>query len=290
MPDSLTSEPGLRLILIGIAVLCAAMGFLRGLGRLVMTGLSLAAGAAAALAWYRYMPAACIHWWGRNPAEFISWGAIASGLFTVWFSRRFLHAVVRGGNPLSLTGSARMTGGILGFIPALLLLWGGALAVRWTGAAGHLRQIEEATKTGDPGPLDQTAVFDRLSLALRRGAVGDFLNRTDPLNAQESGTLGALLVLMNNPGVWERTVHHPLAGAVVVQPAFRRLRDDRDVLHALSFSHYSRLLALPEMDTALRDPGLRERLLGLDLETVLHEVISGRMSHGPPRAAVVPED
>lgn len=289
MLDQLTSEPNLRLIMIGIAVLCAVMGFLRGIGRLILLGLALAAGAAAALAWYRYMPALCISWWGSNPAGFIKWGAIISGVLVMWFARRFLNALLSGDGPGEMDGKRRVRGGLLGFIPALLLLWGGAVAIRWAGAAGNLRQVEEATKKQDATLLDNTDLFDRLSLSLGKGVLGDILSRTDPMSSKASGALGSLLVLMNNQTVWERTVRHPKAGPVVLLPAFRRLRDDKDVTHALSFSHYSRLLALPEIDTALGDQILREAVLGLDMEVILREVISGRSSHGPPRAVVVPE-
>ncbi len=56
------------------------------------------------------------------------------------------------------------------------------------------------------------------------------------------------------------------------KPPFARLCDDNDVGHALSFSHYSRLLALPEMNAALDTPALREAVLNLDFDAALPEV------------------
>ena len=96
MFEQLTSEPTLRYVMIGFAVLCALMGFMRGIGRLLLLGLALAAGAAAALACLRYLPGLSISWFNKNPPQFIQWTAIAVGLVVAWFARRFLNALVSG--------------------------------------------------------------------------------------------------------------------------------------------------------------------------------------------------
>ena len=289
MLEQLTSEPTLRYVMIGFIVLCAAMGFLRGIGRLILLGLALAAGAAAALAWLRYGPGLWISWFGQNPEGVIKYGALALGLAVAWFARRFLNALVSGEGPGPMDRKARMRGGLLGFIPALLLLWGGAVAGRWAGAASRLRHLEQAVEAQDMKPLEDANLLARLGHSLGKGVIGSILNRTDPLSSREAEAAGALLVLQRNPRVWERAVLHPLAGPVILQPPFRVLRDNKDVTYALSFSHYSRLLALPEMDAALDDRTLREAVLNLDLDNVIAEIITGRLSGGPPRAVVVPE-
>ena len=289
MLEQLTSEVSLRYVMIGFAVLCAAMGFLRGIGRLIMLGLALAAGAAAALAWLRYGPALCISWFGKNPEGVIKYGALAAGLAVAWLARRFLNALVTGGGPGPMDGKARVRGGLLGFIPALFLLWGGAVAVRWAGAGSQLKHLEQAVEAQSMEPLESSDLFARLSNSLSKGTLGSILNRTDPMSSHEAAAAGALLVLQRNPNVWERARMHPGVGPIILQPPFLRLRNDNDVRYALSFSHYSRLLALPEMDAALDDRALREAVLNLDLDTVIKEVITGRLSNGPPRAVVVPE-
>src|SRR5687768_10854396 len=93
MLEQLTSEPALRYVMIGFAVLCVVMGFLRGIGRLILFGLAIAAGVAAALVWFRYMPALCIAWFGKNSPGIIQWGAIGTGLVVAWFARRFLNTL-----------------------------------------------------------------------------------------------------------------------------------------------------------------------------------------------------
>lgn len=289
MLEQFTSEPTLRLIVLGFIALCALMGFLRGIGRLILFGLALAAGAAAALAWFRYMPALCISWWGKNPEDFIKWGAVATGLIVAWFARKLLNGIVSGEGAAPLDRRARVRGGLLGLVPALLLAWGGAIAIRWAGAASQLRHLEAAVDAQNMDPLNDSDILSRLSASLGKGTLGSLLNRLDPMSSREAAAAAALLVLQREQHVWVRAQRHMQTGPIFLQEPMRRLRDDRDVQRALSFSHYSRLLALPEMNTALADRALREAVLGLDLETVLPEVITGHMSAGPPRAQPVPE-
>ena len=86
-------------------------------------------------------------------------------------------------------------------------------------------------------PLEDAGLLARLSHSLGNGVIGSILNRTDPPSSREAEAAGALLVLPRNPQVWERAMRHLQAGPVILQPPFRRLRDDKDVEHALSFSH-----------------------------------------------------
>jgi hypothetical protein len=287
--EQLTSEPTLRIVVLGFIALCAVMGFLRGVGRLVLLALALAAGAAAALAWFRYLPALCISWWGKNPEGFIKYGAIGAGLLAAFFARRILNGIVSSDGPGPMDRKTRLRGGLLGLVPALLLVWGGAIAVRWAGAASALRHLERAVDAQSMEPLGEADLPARLSRSLATGLLGSMLNRLDPFGSREAAAAAALLVLQRQPTVWERAVRHPQAGPVMMQESFRRLRNDNDVSHALSFSHYSRLLALPEMDAALDDRVLREALLNLELDRVLEEIVTGRPTGPPPRAVAVPE-
>jgi hypothetical protein len=216
MLDQLTSEPGLRYFMIGFVVLCAAMAFLRGLGRLILFGIALAAGAAAALAWFQFMPALCIAWFKSNPPEFVQWGAVAAGLLVAWLTRRFTQCLVSGEGPGEMDRRTRVRGGLLGLIPAFILLWAGAVVVRWMGTAARLRQVEQAVDAQDVSLLENEPLLARLGRSLMSGTLGEILNRIDPLGSREAGAAATLLVLQRrgtdgrNP-VWERARHHPQA-------------------------------------------------------------------------------
>ena len=285
MIQSLTSEPSLRFIMIGLAALCALMAFLKGMGRLILLALSLAAGGAAAVACYRYLPG--VPSLSELSPQALQYGTLGAGLVVAWLTRRFLGGIVSGGGDVNPERS-RLKSGLLGFIPALLLLYGGAVAARWAGAADYLWHLEQAVEAKDTAPLDKASILARLSRSLTKGMLGDIMERTDPITSRESIAACSLLVLQRQQAVWDRARRHRSIGPAVLLSSFDRLRDDHEVANALSFSHYSRLLALTEVRTALSDAPLRERVLGLELETALGEVITGLQSGGPPRAEVVP--
>jgi hypothetical protein len=286
MLDFVTSEPNLRLFLTSAAILLTIMGCVRGIGRLILMIAALTAGAGAALAWWRYMPGVKIPWWEHTPDEFIKWGALGAGLLVTLFVRRLLNSLFTVGSDLN--PRARLWGGMLGFIPSLVLVWGGAVGVRWAGAASHLRHLEQAVKAKDVQLLNGNDLLAKVSRSMDKGGVGAVLNRTDLMDSREAEAMASLLVLQWDDEVWRRTWRHPQAGPVVLQPSFQRLADDRDVRQAISYSHYSRLLALPEMNIALKNNTLREAVLNLNIDEVLRDVISGQATTGIPRAQVVP--
>lgn len=290
MLTSLISEPNLRLLMVGFAALCTIFGFVKGLGRLLLLGLSIAVGAAAVLAWFRYFPGLCIAWFGEIPVWLTNYGALGAGLIATWFARRFLHALVTGeGGQAPLNQKARVRGGLFGFVPALIMLWLGAIAVRWTGTTAELRAVEAAAKSGNVSDLDNGDLLARLNRSLNQGVLGSILNRIDPVSSREAGALGSILALSHGETAWRRLASDPGAGPILQIESFRRLRNDREVIHALSFSHYSQLLALPEMNAALNDKPLREALLSLDLDSVISTSISGKAPLLTPRAIVIPE-
>ena len=287
MLPQFTSDPALRLILPALTLLLAFTGFLRGLGRLLVLAVSLAAGAAAGMAWFRYGPALCIQWMGSLPVWLVNYGSLITAVVGAWLAHRLLSGLASGAAPVDR--GARMRGGIIGIIPSLLLTWAGAMALRVTGATAGLRELEAAVKSGRVPAGQQAGLLPRMSHSLSTGPVGDVLNRLDPLSTGQTVPLASLLVLRHSEVAWERALRHPEAAPLVQHWAVQRLLRDSDVAHALSFSDYTRLLMLPEMAEALREPVLRAALLDADLPDVLAACITGRgAAEVIPRAIPVP--
>ncbi len=290
MPEQFLTEPNLRLILSGLAVLCAIMGFVRGIGRLLLMGVAVAAGVVAGMAWLRHMPGVDHSWWKGDPEDFIRWGALVAGILAALVVRMVLNVIFSAGTR-SMNRGSRLAGGLLGLIPALLLLWGGAVAIRWAAVAGHLHQVAKAAEENSVAPLDEDSLLFRITRSMDQGVLGDIMNRTDFLNSRESEILGTLLVLQRNESLWrERVITHAQAGPVVLRETFRRLQQDGDVQHAVSEARYGHLLSLPELDVALKDQKFRAALLGLNMEQVLHDVLGGHSPERIPKAILVPEE
>jgi hypothetical protein len=288
MLPQFTNEPALRLILPALTLLLALTGFLRGLGRLLVLAVSLAGGAAAGMAWFRYGPALCIQWFGSLPVWLVNYGSMIAAVVGAWVVHRLVTGLAGGGGPIDR--GARVRGGLIGLIPALVLTWAGAMALRVTGATAGLRELEAAVKGQRAAGVSEPGLLPRVSHSLSTGTVGDLLNRLDPLATGQTVPLASLLVLRHNPVVWDRALRHPQAAVLLQSGAVQRLLRDSDVGNALSFSDYTRLLTLPEMAEALRDPVLRAALLNADMGELLGACITGRS--GPaviPRAIPVPE-
>ena len=90
MLPQFTNEPALRLILPALTLLLALTGFLRGLGRLLVLAVSLAGGAAAGMAWFRYGPALCIQWFGSLPVWLVNYGSMIAAVVGAWVVHRLV--------------------------------------------------------------------------------------------------------------------------------------------------------------------------------------------------------
>ncbi len=293
------TEPNLRLMLMALSALCMVWGIARGIGRLALFAVAVAAGGLAGWAFFRYAPGPLISWLGGFHPDATAWGSVVAGTITAIFVRRFLGALFTGGASV-LTGTGpRMKHGVLSLLPTLLLVWGVAMAARWGGAVARMRWVEAAA--AQPNLIDHPPFLVRLRDAVSTGALGGMLDRVDPLNSAEASTLGSLLTLRRNEDAWAALKKNPELTAAL-KPVLQRLLNDKDVIHSLSFSHYSELMTLPEVAGALANPALRDALRNLPVDQILSAALHGESQAyhpvggptapvgnpaAPPRARVV---
>lgn len=286
---ALTSEPTLRLVLLGFTALCVVWGVAKGIGRLVMLAVSAAAGAAAGWWFFRYAPGALISWLNGFHAEAIQWGSVVCGVLVFWFSQRFLGSLFSGPSIAPAGAGQRTRAGLFSLIPALLLVWGGAMAVRWSGGVARMRWVEEAAVTNRASELKSPPLLAQLRTGVSTGVLGQVLDRVDPFHSREASALGALLALRRNEPAWQNLIRQPRMAALMQADVLRPLLKDNDVLHALSFSHYSKLLTLPELTEAVTSPAVRDALRALPVEEAIRAAIAGSPAlPEAPRAEIVP--
>ncbi len=290
-PSSLTSESGLRLVMLAFAVICVLWGVLRGVGRLVILTLSLAAGIAAYGTFSRYAPGPLISWLNGFHAEAIQWGALICGILAAWCCLRFLTSLFNGPASHPTGAGPRTRAGLFSLIPALLIVWGAAMAVRWSGGVSRMRWVESMVRpgSGSEARKETPPLLIRLRNGVSTGVLGQVLDRVDPFHSRETSALGALLVLRRDEQAWQNLLRQPRLAPLVESGTLRTLSKDNDVLHALSFSHYSKLLTLPELEEAVRSPAVRDALRALPVEDAVLAALSGTAALEPvPRATVVP--
>lgn len=282
------SEPTLRLAMLVFAGVCVVWGVARGIGRLVMMAVSVFAGAAAGWAFFRYAPGPLISWMNGFHAEAVQWGAAVCGVLGFWFCQRFLGSLFHGPGTAPSGAGPRARAGIFSLVPALLILWGAAMAIRYSGGVARMRWVEQAAVTHHAGELKEPPLLAQLRQAVSSGTLGQVLDKVDPFHSREASALGALLALRRNETAWQNLLRQPRMAPLVQSDLLRSLLKDNDVLHALSFSHYSKLLTLPELSEAVTSPVVRDVLRNFPVEDSIRAAIAGTPALPPaPRAEIV---
>jgi len=285
---SLTSEPTLRMAMLAFSGICVVWGVAKGIGRLVKLTVSAALGAAAGWWFFRYAPGPLISWLNGFHADAIQWGAVVCGVLVFWFSQRFLASLFNSESIAPRGAGPRTRAGLFSLVPALLLLWGAAIAIRYSGGVARMRWVEQAATDHSAEEMKTPPLLAQLRAGVSSGVLGEVLDKVDPFHSRETFALGALLTLRRNETAWQNLIRQPRMAQLVQLDILRPLLKDNDVLHALSFSHYSKLLTLPELTEAAVSPAVREALRALPIEDAIRAAIAGTpaLPHAP-RAAIV---
>ena len=285
---NLTSEPTLRLAMLAFAGVCVFWGVARGIGRLVMLAVSVMAGAAAGWSFFRYAPGPLISWLNGFHAEAIQWGAVICGVLAFWFSQRFLGSLFSGPGMVPAGAAQRTRAGLFSLVPALLVLWGAAMAIRYSGGVARMRWVEKAAMTQRAGPPEEPPLLAQLRNGVSTGTLGQVLDKVDPFHSREASALGALLALRRNETAWQNLIRQPRMAPLVQSEVMRALLKDNDVLYALSYSYYSKLLTLPELTEAVTAPAVRDALRALPVEDAIRSALAGTPAlPAAPRAIIV---
>ena len=209
MPFSFTSEPTLRLAMLAFAGVCVLWGVARGIGRLVMLAVSVMAGAAAGWWFFRYAPGPLISWLNGFHAEAIQWGAVASGVLAFWFSQRFLASLFSGPRMVPAGAAQRTRAGLFSLVPALLVLWGAAMAIRYSGGVARMRWVEKAAMTQRVGPPEEPPLLAQLRNGVSTGTNFNGLNAANFVSVGNWAGIGEQL------GVGHSASSDELVGATV---------------------------------------------------------------------------
>lgn len=289
---TLTSEPTLKLAMMGFTAACMVWGVIKGIARMVVLGVSAVAGAVTGWMFFTNAPEGLLKWLNTIHADAPQWGSVLCGLVVFFLIQRFLSGLLSGQFLAPSGGGPRTRAGIISLIPALLVLWCMAMAIRWGGAVSRMKWVETAS-TGKlrPGEVAELPLLAKLRDGLSTGALGDVLDHVDPLHSRDTSTLGAILTLRRNDEAWRNLMAQPEMSDFSRQPVLQHLLRDNNVLHAISFSHYTELLTMPAIKEALASPSVQEALRALPIDTLIRGAIQGETpphrTGPPPRAEIV---
>lgn len=253
MPFAL-SQLNLGTAALMIFVLCAGYVLLRGIWRMLLGTLVLAA--SVGLAFYTWQHAA--EWslavWGK-PAEFISIGLpVIVFLVAMVVLRKVIQFVA---SPFTGAGKApqRFTNLpmrlVFALIPAALLWLLGATVVHH---AGSIAEIRDAADPAKP-PSETSAYLQRMKTAVENALPAAWLKWLDPLSEPARVALAKLIASEAAPEF------EPVIDPATGKPVPRAIRIEDPALDQLAKSqHFSTLLRHPKLTEVLNDPKVRALL------------------------------
>jgi hypothetical protein len=225
---------------------CALLAMMRGFLRMLVGSLVLCASGFAGYAMWRHAPGL--------PIVF----PVLAGLTLFLLLRFVLRSITRpfGGRDEEKRPSPvrRAFTLLFSLVPASLLSFAGATALRNAGSVAEIRRFVDGTDTH--GRLAFTA---ELKAAIDRALPVDWFKGIDPLSEEARVTLAKLIAL-------GETEPPPKAIPVMEEPEIRALIEGDPKLREFARSkRYADILRDPRLDRVMEDPDLRRMLGNLNL-------------------------
>jgi hypothetical protein len=236
-------------------VLCAGYVMLRGIWRMLLGTLVLAA--SAGLAFYVWQHAA--EWslavLGR-PSGFITVGlpciVFVVAMVTIRNAIKFIASPFTGGDdsaPRSFTNLPMRL--VCALIPAGILWLIAATLVHHAGSIAEIREVAEPTKS----PSETSVFLQRMKIAVERTLPAAWLAFLDPLTEPTRLALAKLIATQSTPE------YEPVIDPATGQPVPRAVLVDDPALDGLAKSQdFSTLLRHPKLTEILNDPKVQALL------------------------------
>jgi uncharacterized membrane protein required for colicin V production len=259
---SLESIPQISLgtAAIAIFVICAALTLMRGLTRIFIGSLVIAASAWVGFWAWQNAPAIGIRFVGKPlPWLSIAWPAIAC-LLSFVVLRKLVNFIVRPFGKSTETQKSpirRAFGLLFALVPAGLLSLVGAMLLHHAGSVAEVRHYVDASK-GDTG---YSQLFTSLKASVENAIPSAWIRTLDPSTNHARLNLAKLISASAEDSV------PPKATLILEEPILRAIVVDEKELRGLAREkRFGTLLSHPSLDKALNDPRVKKALDRLDLE------------------------
>jgi hypothetical protein len=245
---------------IAIFVTCAALILMRGLTRIFIGSLVIAASAWVGFWGWQTAPAIGIHYAGK-PLLWLSVGwPLLSGLLTFVVLRMLVNFVV---HPFGKSSDVpkspinRAFGLLFAVVPAGLLCLVGAMLLHHAGSIAEVRHYADAPQ-GDTG---YSKLIASLKASVETAVPASWIKTLDPSGDRARLTLAKLISASAEEQV------PPKALIVLQEPILRAIVVDEKELRGLARDkRFGTLLSHPYLEKALTDPRVKKALDRLDLE------------------------
>lgn len=262
-PDSIP-QISLGTAAILIFALCTGFVVLRGLTRMIVGTLVLAASAWAGFEIWKMAPALSVQWTGASRPWLTTGLPVAAFLSSFLVLGKITNAIInpfRGksgpSRPRSLSGTAVRL--IFALFPTSLIWVIGAAIVHHSGAIAEIQNFSDHKNpaTKDSG---SAGFITRLKPAIESALPASWLARLDPLTQPSRVSLAKLIAAQSDPKfkpVIDPKTGKPIPRAIIV--------DDPELQNLAREGKFGTLLRHPLLTKALADPKIQKLLHDLDL-------------------------
>ncbi|MFD0894864.1 CvpA family protein [Luteolibacter ambystomatis] len=245
-----------------IFIICAVMAAARGIFRILLGSLTLAAAVYVGLWAWRESPTIAIRYTGKPiPWLDIAW-PVAAGLITFIVLRLITNFIAKpfsGGEGSKPSFLGRLLAIPLSLVPASLICAAGIMLVNHVGNLGELRSFaDRGNATKRP---EWAKISEDLKKTITANIPADWMAKLDELTQDRPRlTLAKLITAKAGNEV------PPKAIPVVEGPVLKAIAVDEKRLETLAKDkHYGALLNHPAVNRALNDPKVRQALKEVDL-------------------------
>jgi hypothetical protein len=241
-----------------IFVVCAAYVMLRGMTRMLMGTLVLAASAWIGFRVWQQAPSLSIEWFGK-PLDFVIISLPVAAFFASFYLIRKLAKFVLqpfgrpAGEPLPRSSNGMALRLLFAIIPAGLLWLIGATMVHHAGSIAEIRSSVE--KSCGIGESTAMGFSQRLKASVEAALPESWLQLLDPLAEPGRLALAKLIAIQpysSFPPVIDPETGKPYPRAIVV--------DDSELQGLARQQDFSTLLHHPYLSEALNDPKVRKAI------------------------------
>lgn len=170
-----------------------------------------------------------------------------------------------------------VSGGLLGCVAGLLLLWILFMGFRLAGTVAVAR-LESALLAGKEEELPPVVgIMARFRQATETGRIGEAARRVDAVPERTHRLVGGAVTVMTTPARARLFLEFPPARELADDPAFTRLGSDPDVQEALRKGDYAALFRHPGVAALFNDPDMAERLKKFDLGGAIEYALDGEI-------------
>ncbi len=274
----------LVLLLVALLILLANIwsGWRSGPVRMVCTIVALACAYVAGFSFGNLALPILRPWIGLPDFVLIFAGGALVGLI-VYIAITVLSSVIFKKTKHQSSGVVRMayglSGGVLGAVFGLIVLWGLAMAMNLLGTVAQSR-LEVGDKltgtTGADGRVIPPPEVPRIvqwvasvKKVLNTEGPRQVIETVDVVPAEVHETFGNLAKVVADPDAVNRFLQYPGAAEIIQHPTIRELQSDPEIAEEASSGRYFALLRNPKLIDAMNDPGLSELLKKFDLQNAM---------------------